>query len=253
MGFSFTTFLFEIVNFLVLMWLLRRIVYKPLRAGIEARRSELTARERAAEEEMEAAERLERELSSRSAELEELRARTLREAMEQAAEERARLLEQAREDAAAERSRAQRLLEVEREAAEAWVREVAVEHSAEVAGRLLMQLAPEAVEASLFERLLGEVERRAESLRRAVEQDGAGEVEVSCARPLPDADGARLRERLESVLGRAPRLVVRDDDSLVAGLVLRAGHLVLDASIAGQLDAFRDRVRSLTQAEASVA
>jgi F0F1-type ATP synthase delta subunit len=47
--------------------------------------------------------------------------------------------------------------------------------------------------------------------------------------------------------------VLREDETLIAGLSLRVGHLVLDASVSGQLQAFRDDVREHIEPEASVA
>ena len=253
MGFSITTFLFEVVNFLVLMWLLQRIVYKPLKKGIGARRAALEEREKSATARLGAAEELEEHARGMYEELEVLRAKTIREATEQAAEERARLLEQAREDAAAERARAQRLLESEREAAQAWVRELAIEHGTDVAGRMLMQLAPDAIESALFEQLLEELSHRTEALRNASARAGSSETDVTFAHMPADEQVARLRERLARTLGTAPRLVLREDETLIAGLSLRVGHLVLDASVSGQLQAFRDDVREHIEPEASVA
>jgi F0F1-type ATP synthase membrane subunit b/b' len=235
------------------MWLLKRIVYGPLKKGIGERREALTEREESAKARMDAAEELEQRARTMYSELEELRAKTIRQAIEQAAEEKARLLEQAREDAAAERARAQRLLDSEREAALAWVRELAVEHGTDVAGRMLMQLAPDAVEEALFERLLDELSSRSNTLRDAAARTARAEADVTFAHMPPDEQVARLRERLTAALGKPPRLVLREDDALLAGLCVRLGHLVLDASVLGQLQAFREDVREQFEPEASVA
>lgn len=253
MAFNLTTFFFEIVNFLVLLWLLSRLLYKPLQRAIDQRNAAIREREDAATERMQQAEQALADYRRRRAELDDLGAETLREATEQASEERARILEQAHEDAAAERSRAQRMLEAEREAALSWVREVLVEHSAEVAGHILRRLAPDALEPALLDQLLAELERQTEVLKREVHPDGddgsPSEVEVTFARMPGDEGVARLRERLGLTLGLTPRLVLREDETLGAGLVVRVGHRVLDASMAGQLDAFRDTVREMVEAE----
>lgn len=251
MGFNLTTFLFEIVNFLVLVWLLSRLVYKPLQRAIDQRNRAIHEREDAAEERMKQAEQSLSDYQQRRAELDDLGAQVIRDAAEQASEERARILEQAREDAAAERARAQRMLEAEREAALAWVREVLVEHSAEVAGRILARLAPQALEPALLDQLLDELDRQSDVLKHEARADGgaAPEVEVTFAK-MPGDDGVSLlRDRLGRTLGLAPRLALREDDTLGAGLVVRVGHRVLDASMAGQLEAFRDTVREMVEAE----
>jgi F-type H+-transporting ATPase subunit b len=254
MGFNLTTFLFEIVNFIVLVWLLQRVLYKPLQRAIAKRNDVIKEREQAAELRMQQAEHSLADYRERQAELDGLRAQTIRDATEQASEERARILEQAREDAAAEHVRAQRMLDAEREAALAWVREVLVERGAEVAGRILARLAPEALEPALLDELLSELDRQSDLLRREAgpdEADGgaAREVEVTFAKMPGDEGVSRLRDKLGETLGLTPRLALREDETLGAGLVLRVGNRVLDASMAGQLEAFRDSVREIVEAE----
>ncbi len=255
MDFNLTTFLFEIVNFLALVWLLQRLLYKPLQRGIDKRNTAIREREELAEQRIAGAARSLQEYNESRAELDQLREQTIREATEEASEQRARILEQAREDAAAERARAQRTLEVEREAALAWVREVLVERSAEVAGRILSQLAPDALEPALLDQLLVELGRQAGSLRHEVGANGHApsvppEVEVTFANMPGDAGVSRLRGKLSETLGGTPRLSLREDATLGAGLVVRIGSRVLDASMAGQLEAFRDTVREMVEAEA---
>ena len=250
MSIDLTTFVFEAINFGVLVWLMQRLVYRPLRNGILERREAIDQRERTADERIEDAERQLRAGEQDRAELVELRDKVLREANEEAAEQRARIVAQAQQDAEAERARVRRLLTAEREAALSWVTQIAVERGTEVAGLLLMQLAPDAIDDALFEQLRAELARVDLS---GVEIGDHPEVSVGVA-TMPDQERLNaLRDSLEHVLGRTPRLSVREDESLRAGMVVRIGHRVLDATVAGQLDVFRDRVRHELEMEAEVA
>ena len=246
MSFNPSTFLLEIVNFLVLMIVLQRLLYRPLREGIARRHRELEEREREAERSLDAARQRSVEVDEREAALESLRAEVLRRATEEAGEHRARLLEQAREDAEAERARARRLLDSERAASVTWVRDLAAERSTEIAGRLLAELAPEAIDAQLTERLLAEIARQTPAL--LAELGAEARVEVAAAR-LPDARVAdRLRSELGRALGRPVELSVREEASLLHGLRVRVGHLVLDATLAGQLAMLREHASALFDA-----
>ncbi len=245
MTFNATTFAFELINFVVLVWLLNRYVFKALVSSIAERRARIAAAEAAAAAQQAAAEAAQAEMRSRSLELDRLRETILQEATADAAAERARLITPAREDAAAERARVQQLLEAEREAALAWVRSEAVERGVDVAGHMMLSLAPEALDAALVEQLVAEIDARREALRRAAEELGeqAPEVTLVAARLPPSELRERLREALGEALGARPRLSLKEDETLLAGLVLRVGGRVLDASVAGQLAAFRDRAR----------
>lgn len=248
MDFSLTTFLFEIVNFVVLLLLLQRLVFRPLRDGLAERRRAIAMQETAAQQALAEAQTLKRELEHSARSIDELRQQAMREASAAAAEERARILEQARDDAAADHARARRLIDSEREANEAAIRELAITHSTAIAGRLLAQLAREPLEQVLVEALLEEVARSAPGWRAEPDFAQEGEAEVTWARLPGDALMQHFKQGITSSLG-AIHLVHKEDDALQAGAVLRFGAHVLDASVGGQLQGLRARARALIDAE----
>src|SRR5690606_16501423 len=132
-----------------------------------------------------------------------------------AEKERAAILERAREDARAEMARVRQLLTAEREAAERWVRSAVIERATDLAGRMLLALAPEAIEEALARRLIDVLAKRGEELSRTIGEDEP-EVELTGAR-LPDpALAERVAGVLRAALGRPLRLTTRGDGSLVA-------------------------------------
>ncbi len=80
---------------------------------------------------------------------------------------------------------------------------------------------------------LGAVAERARSL--AVESTGVTEVELRTARPLPEDISDRIARTAERLLRRPVKLNVVEDAGLVAGVVMRAGNRIWDASLAGAL------------------
>ena len=114
---------------------------------------------------------------------------------------------------------------------------------APVGGRTPVALAPDEVDRVLGERLVEALERHVQAAEEAVEAEA--EVELSGAH-LPSAELVeKLREVLVRLLGKAPRMSTREDESLVAGWTVRVGDRLIDASVAGQLAAFRDFARDL--------
>jgi F-type H+-transporting ATPase subunit b len=248
MGFSFTSFVFETINFVVLVWVLSRLVYRPLKKSLAERRSAQEKLLRDAEAKSEAAKHQLEEVRRRQKELAEIRERVMQEAVEDAAAARARLLAEAREDAAAARAQGQRLLEAEREAAEAAVRELAIEQSMHIAARLLAELSPRALDDALIDRLAHQVSQYGAPIyREPGARRGAPEVDLRFARPPRDADVDRLRRAFTEALGTEPAISTREDSALVAGVVATVGDHVLDASIAGNLAVLAERARELAQ------
>jgi F-type H+-transporting ATPase subunit b len=243
MSFDWTTFVFELVNFAVLAWILHRLVYRPLRDGIAKRRAELKATHDEAALALEEANEVNRAAEAERAELRHLRERTRREAEEEAEAERVRLLEAAREDADAERQRAVRTLALERSRALEEAHAVALEMSCELSGDLLARVAPEALEQIFLDELLATLRSaRGEVAGRKLE-----EVHLSSARPVSREARRALAEALEGAgLGR-PTLECHEDPGLRAGLRLRLGEVILDATLENHLEALKERASELLE------
>jgi len=248
-GLDPVTFLLELANFAVLVWVLQRLVYRPLQRGITERRRALAEeRESTARLQERAEERLAL-AEQRLAEIEKLRDGAIAEARELAAAERARILAQAREDTAAERERVHSLLEHERESARGWVREAVIDGSLEVASRLLLELAPDALEEALLKMLEAAIARQAAELGGELVRGEAIDAELVVAKGVREAATGRVRRALEQTLGSAPRLTVREDEALIAGFALALRDRLIDASLGGKLSELRARARELAETE----
>lgn len=62
------------------------------------------------------------------------------------------------------------------------------------------------------------------------------EAEVTSAFPLSDVIKDKIIVTLKQKLGREVNLVTRTDENMIGGAVIRAGDLVIDASVTGQLE-----------------
>jgi len=81
--------------------------------------------------------------------------------------------------------------------------------------------------------LLPEIARLYQEMRN--EQEGQLDVRVSTAYALDPELEKALGEALERKLGRKVRLSTEEDPGLIGGVKIRAGDLVIDGSVAGQL------------------
>lgn len=62
------------------------------------------------------------------------------------------------------------------------------------------------------------------------------EAEVTSAFPLSDAQTKSITEALKKRLGREVTLVANVDETIVGGAIIRAGDLMIDGSVNGQLE-----------------
>ncbi len=74
------------------------------------------------------------------------------------------------------------------------------------------------------------------------EEEGYIEVDVRTAYPLDDEERESLAAVLRQNLGKEPRLNVQVDESLIAGVLVRAGDRVIDASVHGQIQRLAKRL-----------
>jgi len=94
MTFNVWTFLFEMINFVVLAYVLHRLLYGPLRKAVEERRQASAAIEAEAQNARHEADALRGQVQAQLADIEVQRQVTVREAREQAAAERTKLLQE---------------------------------------------------------------------------------------------------------------------------------------------------------------
>lgn len=225
------TLLLQAVNFLILVWLLRRFLYRPVLAVI-AERQAATERVRSeAEAARQAAEAARQSLEDQRTALPAERDRLIAAARAEAEAERAALLEKARGEAdhALEEVRS-RLAEERAQALEALQR-----HAADLGIRLATRLLRDAPAAVLTVPLLDEACAAVESLsppQRYALADGTDPVPVrlAIAAPLPEGDTARMRDRLAAALSRPVALELVGDPSLIAGVELHFAHSVVRRS-----------------------
>jgi F-type H+-transporting ATPase subunit delta len=81
------------------------------------------------------------------------------------------------------------------------------------------------------------------SFDRILDADhGVVRAQVRAARPLSDAQRDKLRAGLENFSGKKVQLELKEDPSLLGGVVVRMGDWVLDASLLRRLAHLRDRM-----------
>ena len=89
--------------------------------------------------------------------------------------------------------------------------------------------------------LAAEIERQFARERAAVE--GRRAVTVVSAYPLSDAERDILVQRIAKRLGVEVELQVEIDQNLIGGVVIRAGDVVIDASLRGRLNQLSQAVQ----------
>jgi F-type H+-transporting ATPase subunit b len=225
------TLILQAANFLILVWLLRRFLYRPVLAVIDQRRQATDAVLAEAAAARMAAEAAQRDLEARSAAAGADRDRLIEAAHAQAEAERAALLDKARHEADALLADARTHIERERRDAAAALRDRAGRLAVAIAQRLAQSIAPEGDGAAdLFLDRICTVLHGLTGEERAAILDqlrGDGLVRVVSALPLGESSRERCRQRLTTALDVPLNIQFADDRALIAGLEVHFPHTVL--------------------------
>jgi F-type H+-transporting ATPase subunit b len=245
---DFATIAFQIINFLALAALLYYFLFRPVMSGVKARAAEKERLARKMTQDQEEVGKLRAELEERLANADEEAAAIITEAQEQAEAERTALLEEAQAEA-------ERIL-VEAHADAQRLRQQAVEdfHEdvldaiLEISGQVIGRTTPPEVHDALVQQLndriweLGRHEmERVETIRRSL-SDRAPTAYVTSAQPLSAEQQGQLVRTFTALADRHVNLELRIEPDLAAGLRVRLGDMVVDNSIAGQLNGLREAV-----------
>lgn len=241
MEISWTTLLLEIVNFLVLVWLLHRFLYRPVLAVIDRRRKAIEQTLTEAHTVREEARTLQAQYEHRLADWEAEKTKARLHLQEELDAERDRRHQVLHNELAAERERARvveerRLRELTRHA-----EEQALELATRFSARLLERLASPHLEASLVEALLDDLARLPAPRREQLGQVLAGAeepVRVDSAFALSGAQRERIAQALAGLAGHPVDCEFVQQEDLQAGLRVSLAHLVLSANLADELRYF---------------
>ncbi len=81
-------------------------------------------------------------------------------------------------------------------------------------------------------------------LARLAAARGESEAEVVTARPLTPAQQEQLASRLRELAGGKVNLSIREDRSVLGGLVVKLGSRMIDASLKGKLERLKRQMES---------
>ena len=243
MELNWSTFVLEIVNFLILVWILKHFLYKPVldviarrRAGIEKTLADAADMQKNAEK---LRQQYERRLAEWNQELQHARDVLAHEIDA----ERTKKLEELQTALDREREKA-RVTEARRQADTVQkLEETALLQGAYFAGRLLQQASGPEMEARLVELVINELGQlpaeRIGTLRNSYGNTPTA-IEVVSAYPLAENHRKGLEKVLTPVAGEESSFHFKQDSDLLAGIRITIGAWILGANLRDELKGFTD-------------
>ncbi len=249
------TILAQVINFLILVWLLKRFLYKPVLSALDEREKHIAAELADADAKEAEAQKEREEFSRKNQELDQQKTALLNKAREEANSERTRLLEAARQAAAELNSQLQESLRNDRRTLNETIRRRTQEEVFAISRKALADLA----DSSLEERIAGKFVQKIQNLSQEEKEhlisvfDSSSNSSpvpsktalVRSAFELPDAQRKAIEEAIKEVLGKEPQIKFETAPELVSGIELTVNGQKLAWSIADYLTSLEKSIDEL--------
>lgn len=241
MELDWSTFFLEIINFLVLVWLLKHFLYEPVQKVVAERRASIEAQLNEAQAAQEEADTLRNQYENRIADWESEREEARQGLQREIDAERLKLQEELQKELNAERQKNAVLAERQFAELKREYETRALQLGGRFVSRLLEGVASQEVEAKLLELLLEELRVLPPAQRDALQPQGEGKtvpVAVLSAYPLDNEQRKQLQQRLEKLVPAMLLFEWREDRKLIAGLRVTVGPWVIHANLHDELKTF---------------
>jgi F-type H+-transporting ATPase subunit b len=230
MSFSWSTFALQVINFLVLVWLLKRFLFKPVSAIVAQRKTEIVRVQAEAEAARQSAEQARKQFEQSRSEIEAQRQALSEQTRAALADERSKMIQAAQAEIDKLKSAMLKQLDEERENAARELSDRAVQLAVQLADRLLRQCAAPLLDELFLDRLVDHLDHLTMAERAALLDQsgpGRGSLSVTTASPLDPAIESKWRITLASHLGVSTPITFTVDKDLIAGAELKFPLAVL--------------------------
>ena len=243
MELNWSTFVLEIINFLILVWLLSHFLYRPVMNVINNRRKEIQKKLDDADAVKNNAEGLKHNYEERLSDWEREKNTAMKQLQDEIAQERLRRLEQLRHELGQERQKAGILNQRQMQDEKRNLERQALQQGASFSSKLLTRLAGPDLETGLIDILLDDLDTLSSENRQlliASYEKNNNRITISSAFPLTKENRHKIEQKLKSIIAKNISYTYQQETELIAGLRIRIGAWLLQANLQDELKYFAD-------------
>ena len=242
----------QIVNFLILVWLLQHFLYKPVLDAIDAREKRIAAELADADAKKAEAEKERADFEDKNNVFNQHRSALLSKAADEAKAERERLIDQAKKDAESLRVTQADGLRGDRIRLESEITLLAEKEVFAIARKALTDLATVSLEervGEVFTRRLREMDPKAKELLGSALKNSSQPALVRSAFDLPAEQRAAIQNALNETFSAVVRIKFEDSQDVICGIELTANGQKVAWSISSYLNGLSKKVSDLVDTQ----
>lgn len=245
----------QVINFLVLVWLLKRFLYRPILDAIDAREQRIAAELADADAKRAEAKQERETFQHKNQAFDEQRAALLAQATDAAKAERERLLDEARQAADALRTKRQEALRQEADQLDQALRRRTQQEVFAIARKTLTDLAGASLEERLvavFIERLGAMDGEAQNVLAEALKTASDPVRVRSAFELSATQRVAIQDGLKSAFSTEVQVQFNAGPDLIGGIELTVNGQQVGWSIADYLRSLEQGVGDLLNEQSGV-
>jgi F-type H+-transporting ATPase subunit b len=242
------TVIAQVINFLILVWLLKRFLYRPILDAIDAREKRIAKQLADADAKMAEAQKERDEFQRKNESFEQQRAALLNRATEEAKAERQRLLDAARQAAETLSAKRQETLRMDAHNLNQSIHRQARQEVFAIARKALTDLAATSLEACMVEVFIQRLRAMDEKVKSGLAETlktGAEPVLVRSVFDLTAEQHAAIQQSLNETFSTTIQIQFETAPELVSGIELTSNGHKVAWSIAEYLAALEKSVNEL--------
>ena len=242
----------QIVNFLILVWLLKRFLYKPILDAIDAREKRIAAELADADTKKAEAEKERTNFEDKNKAFDQQRSALLGKAADEAKAERERLIDQAKKDTDILRSNQADALREDQIRLGNGITLLAEKEVFAIARKALTDLATVSLEervGEVFTRRLRELDAKAKELLGAALKNSSQPALVRSAFDLPPDQKAAIQNALNESFSAVVRIKFEDSQEVICGIELAVNGQKVAWSISSYLAELSKKVSGLVDVQ----
>ena len=241
MEFNLSTFILEIINFLILVWILQRFLYKPVLAVIAKRKESIDASLADAQNLRDEAETLQKKYANRLTHWAQEKKIALETLHLEVEKERSSRMKQLQQQLDEEQKKTQVIAERHLKETQVRSEKLAMQQGARFASLLLKRAAGPELENRLFDLLMNDLNSlsadRIQSLK-ITSGDVPDCIRVSSVYQLEKSKRKKLEQALNELVNFSTDYDYQLEPGLIAGFRISIGPWVLQANVQNELSGF---------------
>lgn len=243
----FTVFA-QVINFLILVWLLKHFLYKPILNAIDEREKKVASELKDADARETEAQKEKEEFRRKNEEFDQQRSALLNKAKEDAKAERQRLFEEVRKEASDLRTKQQEALRTEEQNLSLEIGYRTQQEVFDIARKVLSDLAGTSLEERAVDVFSERVHNLADEEKKQLASAlsaSPGQVLVRTAFDLPQAQRDSIKKMIKEALGIETQPEFETVPDLISGIELTTGGQKVAWSIADYLASLQKSIDEL--------